>query len=152
MSAGSQGPRGESMLSGRLLAVAAAILLALSAAACTHADLSDSKKTTPTPTPTAVVIPRARLDHLQDDLGSGERQRVRRAVELPPGVRLEPSFIDSLDGLSFEFDASSAVEAGPGQVAIAAVVTDAAGTVTRWQVTLDRIHGEYLIADTRPVP
>jgi hypothetical protein len=127
----------------------AVLMCVLSLSACSHAEPPDKEE--PVATPTKVHLPRAQIHRIQRNLVSGSEQRVRRVVELPPGEPLDETFVPSLEGLVIVFDQSTAVAAGPDQVVVAATVTQADGATTQWQVTLDRIKGRYLIADTRAV-
>lgn len=110
---------------------------------------SGSKARGPEPTP--VDLPATQVKAIETDLVSGRPLRVRRAIEIAPGTRLEKSFVRQLHGLKVSFDTDTAVAAGADQVSVRATVTAADGTQQQWDVTLDLIEGRYVIADTHVI-
>lgn len=103
------------------------------------------------PEPTPVDLPATQVKAIETDLVSGRPLRVRRAIEIAPGTRLEKSFVRQLHGLKVSFDTDTAVTAGADQVSVRATVTAADGTQQQWDVTLDLIEGRYVIADTHVI-
>lgn len=127
----------------RAVGVAALCLLATG---CSHGN--PFPKSQPTSDATPVEVSSAQVNRLADDLVSGAPARVRQAVEMPAGQRMDPRFVQQLDELTVIFDTSSAVAIGADQVQLAATVTTADGETEQWRVILDQVDGRYLIADT----
>lgn len=95
-------------------------------------------------------MPADQLHWLQTALVSGRPHRMRQAIEMPRGQTLRGSFVRELHRLSLHFEPASATRAGFRQVRVLARVSGPTGTKV-WQVTLDRIHGRYLLATTKIV-
>jgi hypothetical protein len=118
------------------------------ASGCSHAK---SEATPSRPSATPAHLPAAQVDRLESDLASGKLPRLRRAIELPPHQKLDPSLVTSLRGLTIEFEPETAVVAGDNQVSVKARVTGEDGQDQEWLVTLDQQQGQYVVADTHLV-
>ncbi len=118
-------------------------------AGCTHSGSPHATSSTASPTP--VRLPSVEVHRIQADLVSGDPRRIREALDVPPGRRLDPAFLRQMHGLEITFQVSTAVTAGPNQVALDARVTSPDGRKMTWRVTLDHVDGRYLVADTRPI-
>src|SRR5690242_1662121 len=124
------------------------LLLGLLLAGCTHNGSARASSTESPSRPVHLPIPEVR--RLQADLVSGDEEKVREALEMPTGRRLQPGFVHQLHELRIVFQPATAVAVGPQQVALDARVTSPDGTMT-WRVTLDHVQGGYLVSDTRQV-
>jgi hypothetical protein len=116
---------------------------------CTHEPSKNAISSTPPATPVHLAM--AEIHRMEADLASGDVNRVREALELPAGRRLAPHFVQQLHDLTISLEPSTAVAIGRGQVAVNARVTSSEGRAMTWRVTLDKLHGTYVVANTQQV-
>jgi hypothetical protein len=118
-------------------------------AGCSHGKPAAGQPATPASTP--IDLPTAQVHRIETDMVSGAARRLRRSVELPAGVRLDPQLLASLAKLSIKIDQSTAIVIGENQVQVTADVIATDGTHQEWSVILDQVGGRYVVAGTRAV-
>ena len=90
---------------------------------------------------------------LATDLTSGDEDRVRSAVAVAPGQKLNAAAVAELESIkSVDFDLTTFRDRGDGTAQVRArILLKGAGSATTWAVGLVDDHGTWRISWTEPV-